>query len=59
MKNREICPEPNSIIYFSAATVYAEKINKKEKRVQISKAHRGYVATVDNGYMIIDKKWYS
>jgi len=31
----------------------------KEKRIQISGAHRGVMATLDNGWIIIEKQWYS
>lgn len=56
---KDFCPEPGSKVYFAAATVYAERINRKKKKVQISGAHRGYMAVLDNGHMLIDQKWYS
>lgn len=59
MKTQEFCPEPDCKILFAAATAYAERIKKKERKIQISKAHRGYMATLDNGWIIIDQKWYS
>lgn len=59
MKNKDIVPEVNSKVYFAAATAFAERIKQKKKKVQISRAHRGYMATLDNGFLIIDQKWYS
>jgi len=56
---KDFCPQPGSKIYFAAATAFAERINLKKKKVQISETHRGVSATLDNGYMIIDQKWYS
>jgi len=59
MKDEDISPEAGSRVYFAAATVYAERIKLKDKKVQISGAHRGYMAVLDNGFLIIDQKWYS
>ncbi|MFB0514101.1 MAG: hypothetical protein ACETVQ_00840 [Candidatus Bathyarchaeia archaeon] len=53
------CPPADSKVYFAAATAFAERINVKKKRIQLTKAHRGYMATLDNGYILIDRKWYS
>ncbi len=58
MKTGDIYPNAGSKISFAAAIVYAEKINLKPRKIQISKSHRGYMATLDNGFMIIEKKWY-
>jgi len=52
-------PPAGSKIFFAAATAFAEHIIKKDKKIPITKTHRGYMATLDNGYLIIDKKWYS
>lgn len=59
MKKKDICPEPGSKVFFAAATAFAERIKPKKRKVQISAAHRGYVATLDNGFIIIEQKWYS
>lgn len=59
MKKVGICPEAGSKIYFAAATAYAERIKMKERKVKVSKAHRGFMATLDNGWIIIDQRWYS
>ena len=53
------CPPAGSKVYFASATAFAERINVKKKRIQITKTHRGYMATLDNGLIIIEKKWYS
>lgn len=59
MTGQDICPEPGVKVFFAAATAFAERIDRKDKRVQISGAHRGFVATLDNGFIIIDQRWYS
>jgi hypothetical protein len=59
MTSQDIVPNIGSRVFFAAATAYAERINRKDKRVQISGAHRGFMATLDNGFLIIDQKWYS
>jgi hypothetical protein len=56
---QDVCPEPGTRVLFAAATAFAERIDKKDKRVHVSGAHRGVVATMDNGFLIIDQKWYS
>ena len=52
-------PPAGSIVYFAVATAFAKKIFVKPKLIQLTKAHRGTVATLDNGWLLIDKKWYS
>lgn len=59
MKEEDICPEAGSKVHFAAATAFAERIELKKRKLQISKAHRGYMATLDNGWILIDQKWYS
>ncbi len=45
--------------YFSAATVYARKIDHKGDRIMnFMGAHRCQWAKLDTGYLIIDKPWY-
>ena len=52
-------PPAGSKVFFAAAVACAERIKMKEKRIQISGAHRGVMATLDNGWIIIEKQWYS
>ena len=59
MTTQDICPEPVVKVFFAAATAFAERIDKKDKRVQVSGDHRGFMAILDNGFIIIDQKWYS
>lgn len=59
MKENDICPEPGSKVLFAAAIAFAERIKLKKRKVKISRAHRGYAARLDNGFIIIERKWYS
>lgn len=59
MNKEDVCPPVGSKIYFAAAVAFAERIDVKKKKIQISGAHRGYMATLDNGHIIIEEKWYS
>jgi len=52
-------PPAGSVIYFAVATAFARKIIVKPKLIQLTKAHRGSMVTLDNGWLLIDKKWYS
>jgi hypothetical protein len=45
--------------YFRAATVYARKISVREGLVRLSGVHRGKIAKIDNGYIIIEEQWFS
>ena len=53
------CPPAGSKVYFASATAFAERIGVKKKKIQLTKAHRGCMATLDNGFILIDRKWYS
>ncbi len=48
----------NDIIHFKLATVYARKIDVKKELVRLTGGHRGRVARVEKGYIIIEKRWY-
>lgn len=48
----------NNIIRFARATVYARKIMLEKYLVRLTSGHRGRVARVYNGYIIIEKRWY-
>lgn len=57
---REICPEEGCKVNFTAATAFARKIVHNEKKVvSLTGNHRGTVATIDLGWIIIDQKWYT
>ena len=51
-------PKERSKILFLAATAFARKIDVKKNLVALSSSHRGQVATMDNGWIIIDQAWY-
>jgi len=46
------------IHYFKRATLYARKIDKKRYTVRITCGDRGQVAKVENGHIVIERKWY-
>jgi hypothetical protein len=52
-------PPVGSEIHFAAAILFAERIKVKKRKIQLTKTHRGYMATTDNGWITIEKKWYS
>lgn len=56
---KQICPEIGTKVLFAAATAYARKIDIKDKLVKLTSSHRGQVATIDNGWIIIDQEWYA
>jgi hypothetical protein len=45
-------------ISFTAATVYARKIVLAPKLVRLTEGHKGQVAKLDLGYLIVEKEWY-
>lgn len=55
----DLYPPPDTKVNFDAATAFARKITKGKKVIQLTKAHRGQTASIDNGYILIDRKWRS
>ena len=45
-------------IHFAAAVVYARKIVVHPKIISFTKVHRGQMAKLDYGYLIIEEKWF-
>jgi len=45
-------------IRFRAATVYAKKIVISPKLVAFTSAHRGQMAKLDEGILIIEQEWF-
>ena len=45
-------------IWFSSATVYARKIDVYHKLVAFTGVHRGQMAKLETGYLIIEKQWF-
>lgn len=56
---KEICPEVGMKVLFAAATAYARKIDVKPKIVVLTSSHRGRMATIDNGWIVIEQEWYA
>jgi hypothetical protein len=48
----------NDRIYFSRAIVYARKIDKKKVLPKGFDVHRTQFAKLDDGYFIIEQKWF-
>ena len=46
------------IHYFKKATLYARKIDKKRYTVRLTSGDRGQVAKVEDGHIVIERKWY-
>jgi hypothetical protein len=55
---REIRPPEGAKVLFLSASAFARKIDVKKKTVAFSSSHRGQVATLDDGWLIIDRAWY-
>ena len=54
----ELFPSKGSIVYFTKATAFARDIDLKPKLVKLSGSHRGKMADLEDGYIIIRKSWY-
>lgn len=48
----------SNIIYFASATAYARKISILPRLVRLTGGHRGQMAKLELGYLIIEKRWY-
>lgn len=53
----EIFPEVDTIVNFVGATAYARKIDKKSYTVKLTGGHRGQVAKMSKGYIVIEREW--
>ncbi|MBI2183583.1 MAG: hypothetical protein HYU39_01340 [Thaumarchaeota archaeon] len=51
--------ENGSIIRFTSAVAYARKIEVAPRLVTLTGGHRGRMAKMELGYVIVEKKWYS
>jgi hypothetical protein len=45
-------------IHFHAAVVYARKIDVNNKLVRVWGVHRGQMAKLDDGYIVIEEEWF-
>jgi len=57
-QSSEHFPPAGSIINFVAATAFARKIEPCHRKNAFSSAHRGNMAKMEKGYLIIDQAWY-
>jgi hypothetical protein len=56
---KEICPDVNTKVLFSAATAFARKIDKKDKIIVLTSRDRGQMAKLDSGWIVIDQEWFA
>ncbi len=54
-----IIPDPDTKIMFAAATAFVRKYVISKKPIQLTAAHKGSRITLDQGWIIIDQRWYS
>ena len=45
-------------IHFHTAVVYARKIDLSNKLVRVWGVHRGQMAKLDDGFLIIEEEWF-
>jgi hypothetical protein len=45
-------------INFHTAVVYARKIDVSNKLIRVWGVHRGQMAKLDTGYLVIEEKWF-
>ncbi|MHB2036160.1 MAG: hypothetical protein ACYCPW_05390 [Nitrososphaerales archaeon] len=45
-------------VSFTTATVYARKIALSPKLVRLTGGHKGQMAKLDLGYLVVEKEWY-
>lgn len=50
--------EEERTIPFITAVVYARKIQLLDRLVRLTGGHRGQVAKLDLGYIVIEKEWH-
>jgi hypothetical protein len=57
---KDICPDVGVRVLFLAATAFARKIDVKKNRfVILTGSHRGQLAKIDNGWIIIEQEWFA
>jgi uncharacterized protein YggU (UPF0235/DUF167 family) len=54
----EIRPPEGAKVNFTAATVFARKIDVAKRQVMLTGGHKGNKASLDIGWLIIDRQWY-
>jgi len=57
-EGRELSPPGGTKVNFASAVIFARKIVVSKKLVMLTSSHRGMSANVENGWLIIDQKWY-
>jgi hypothetical protein len=56
---KDICPEVGVRVLFLAATAFARNIEKKDKVIVLTGSHRGQLAKMDKGWIIIEQEWFA
>lgn len=54
----ELNPPGGTKVNFATAVVFARKIIVSKKPIMLTSSHRGMKANVENGWLIIEQKWY-
>lgn len=57
-ERQELTPPGGTRVNFAAAIVFARKIIVSKRPVMLTSSHRGKRAVVENGWLIIEQKWY-
>jgi hypothetical protein len=58
-KKKDICPAIGERVLFAASTAFARKIDVQDKLVTLTGGHRGRLAKIDSGWIIIDQAWFA
>ena len=56
--SNEISPPASTKVYFEAAFVFARKIVVRKNVIKLTGKHRGKMARLDKGWLIIEEKWF-
>lgn len=51
-------PTPNTKIIFASATAFVRKYTVGKKQIKFTSSHRGTRISLNQGYIIIDRRWY-
>jgi len=57
----DISPPPDTKVHFLAATAHVRdaRIYNHNKPIQLSSGHRGIRVSLDIGYILIERRWFS
>jgi hypothetical protein len=60
-KESDLIPAADTKVHFNAATAFVRdaRIVNHEKPIFLSGAHRGIRVTLDSGYILVEREWFS